>query len=159
MKLVMCTKFQVSRMNCVESRGGSDWHLPPSRLRVTSFSRRLLGLRNCKKQPLVIKWPSPPVRALGVYFSYDEKKCEKNLFKTTPFASKAYLLALLFARASFLLLSILNILNTNTVFLLRFMALHSQVTNFQSQKLIIIIVYSDFPSCSLALHPYTLKLL
>ena len=27
------------------------------------------SLRNCKKQPLGIKWPSRPVRALGVYFS------------------------------------------------------------------------------------------
>ena len=43
MKLVICNKFQVNRMNCVESRrGGSDW--PPSRLRVTIFSGRLLGL-------------------------------------------------------------------------------------------------------------------
>ena len=37
------------------------------------------SLRNCKKQPLGIKWPSRPVRALGVYFSY-EKKCEEDNF-------------------------------------------------------------------------------
>ena len=42
---------------------------------------------------------------------------------------------LLFARASFMLSSIFNILNTNTVFPLRFLALRSLVTNFQSQKL------------------------
>ena len=45
MKLVICTKFQVKRMNCVESRRGGliDPPLPP-RLHVTIFSRRLLGL-------------------------------------------------------------------------------------------------------------------
>ena len=46
MKLVICTKFQVKQMNCVESRRGR-FRLtppPPSRLRVTIFSRRLLGL-------------------------------------------------------------------------------------------------------------------
>ena len=46
MKLVICTKFQVNGMKYVESRrGGSDCPHPPSRLRVTIFSRRLLGLR------------------------------------------------------------------------------------------------------------------
>ena len=45
MKLVICTKFQVNRMNCVESRrGGIRLTPPPSRLRVTIFYRRLLGL-------------------------------------------------------------------------------------------------------------------
>ena len=45
MKLVICTKFQVNRMNCVESRrGGGPIDPPFSRLRVTIFSRRLLGL-------------------------------------------------------------------------------------------------------------------
>ena len=38
------------------------------------------SLRNCKKQPLGIKWPSRPVRALGVYFSYDGKKCSEDNF-------------------------------------------------------------------------------
>ena len=63
MKLAVCTKFQVNRMNYIESRrgeGGSDWLLPPSppslppsppsppsRLRVTIFTRRLLGLTSC----------------------------------------------------------------------------------------------------------------
>ena len=56
------------------------------------------------------------------------------MFKTTPFASEAYLPMLLFARASFRLLLIFNILNTNTVFPLRFLVLRSLVTNFQSQK-------------------------
>ena len=45
MKLVICTKFQVNQMNCVESRrGGGPIDPPPSRLRVTIFSRQLLGL-------------------------------------------------------------------------------------------------------------------
>ena len=44
MKLAMCTKFQVNRMNCVESRRGGGPIDPPSRLRVAIFSRRLLGL-------------------------------------------------------------------------------------------------------------------
>ena len=58
-----------------------------------------------------------------------------EMFKTTPFASEAYLRTLLFARVSFLLSSIFNILNTNTVFPLRFLALRFLVANFQSQKL------------------------
>ena len=53
----------------------------------------------------------------------------------TYFASEAYLQTLLFAHASFMLSSIFNVLNTNTVFPLRFLALRSLVTNFQSQKL------------------------
>ena len=46
MKLALCTKFQVNLMNCVETRkgGGPIDPPPPSRLRVTIFSRRLLGL-------------------------------------------------------------------------------------------------------------------
>ena len=45
MKLVICTKFQVNRINCVKSRKG-DWLTlpPPLRLRVTIFPSRLLGL-------------------------------------------------------------------------------------------------------------------
>ena len=58
-----------------------------------------------------------------------------EMFKTTPFVSEAYLPALLFARASFMLSSIFNILNANTVFPLCFLALRSHVSNFQSQKL------------------------
>ena len=46
MKLVICTKFQVNRMNCVESRRGVRLTPPPtpSRLRVAIFSSRVLGL-------------------------------------------------------------------------------------------------------------------
>ena len=44
----MCIKLQVNRMNCVESRRGNVRLTiappPPSGLRVTIFSRRLLGL-------------------------------------------------------------------------------------------------------------------
>ena len=58
-----------------------------------------------------------------------------EMLKTTPFASEAYLPTLLFARGSFMLSSIFNILNANTVFPLRFLALRSFVANFQSQKL------------------------
>ena len=43
-----------------------------------------------------------------------------EMFKARPFASEAYLPTLLFACASFKLSSIFHILNTNTVFLLRF---------------------------------------
>ena len=43
-----------------------------------------------------------------------------EMFKTTPFASEAYTPTLLFACASFMLSLIFNILNTNTVFPLRF---------------------------------------
>ena len=49
--------------------------------------------------------------------------------------SEDYLPALLFARGSFMLSSIFNILNANTVFPLRFLALRSLVRNFQSQEL------------------------
>ena len=45
MKLVICTEFQVNRMNCVEVEEGGGARLtpppPPSRLRVTIFSSRL----------------------------------------------------------------------------------------------------------------------
>ena len=46
MKLVICTKFQVNQMYFVESRRGAGGGPidPPSRLCVTIFSRRLLGL-------------------------------------------------------------------------------------------------------------------
>ena len=48
MKLAMCTKFQVNQMKCVESRRGERGLIdfPPSRLRVTIFSRRLLELKS-----------------------------------------------------------------------------------------------------------------
>ena len=37
--------------------------------------------KNCKRQPLAIKWPSKSIKALGVYFSYDEKRCEEESFE------------------------------------------------------------------------------
>ena len=49
MKFAMCTKFQVNWMNCVESRRGGGPIDPPSRLRVTIFSRRLLRLIMCAR--------------------------------------------------------------------------------------------------------------
>ena len=51
MKLVIGTKFHVNRMNCVGRKGGG-WgpiDLPPSKLRVTMFSSRLLGLISNKE--------------------------------------------------------------------------------------------------------------
>ena len=52
MKLVVCTKSQVNRMNCVESRrggGGSDCPFPslPPRHRVTIFSSRPSRVKKC----------------------------------------------------------------------------------------------------------------
>ena len=49
MKLVMCAKFDVNRMNCVETRRGGGGAIdptpPPSRLFVTIFSFRLFNSR------------------------------------------------------------------------------------------------------------------
>ena len=52
MKLIICTKFRVNRMNCVESRRGGGGGRAgavdppaPSSVRVTIFSPRLLGLK------------------------------------------------------------------------------------------------------------------
>ena len=58
-----------------------------------------------------------------------------EMFKTTPFASEAYLPTLLFARVAFMLPSIFNILNTNTVFPLCFLVPCSLVSNFQNPRL------------------------
>ena len=46
MKFVICTKFHVNWMNCVESRRGEGPIDPPlpSRLSVAIFSSRVLGL-------------------------------------------------------------------------------------------------------------------
>ena len=30
--------------------------------------------RNCKETPLDMKWPSKPIKSLGVYFTYDQTK-------------------------------------------------------------------------------------
>ena len=48
MKLAICTKFQVNRMNCVESRrkGPIDPLPPPSRLRVTIFFFEASGVND-----------------------------------------------------------------------------------------------------------------
>ena len=71
MKLVICTKFQVNRMSCVESR-------PPSRLRVTIFSSRLLGLKsNCIRVPcvtsLTVDYFDKPVSLFSLL--YNHLKC------------------------------------------------------------------------------------
>ena len=47
--------------------------------------------RNCKRQPLGIKWPSKPIKALGVYFSYDEKRCEEENLEAKLNSLKAIL--------------------------------------------------------------------
>ena len=66
MKLVICTKFQVNRMNCVESRGGSDWSPPTSRFRVTIFPSRLLGLTSLISMQLPQIMGSVSSRCLGM---------------------------------------------------------------------------------------------
>lgn len=38
--------------------------------------------RNCKEKPLNVEWPTEPIKALGVYFSYDEKAAEDMNFVT-----------------------------------------------------------------------------
>ena len=47
--------------------------------------------KNCKRHPLGIKWPSKPIKALGVYFSYDEKRCEEDNFEAKLKSLKAKL--------------------------------------------------------------------
>ena len=38
--------------------------------------------RNCKAQPFGIKWPNEPIKALGIYYTYDEKLLlEKNFIE------------------------------------------------------------------------------
>ena len=38
--------------------------------------------RHYKEKPFVIKWPDEPIKALGVYFTYDQKLLkEKNLIE------------------------------------------------------------------------------
>ena len=40
------------------------------------------SLRNNKIKPLGLKWPKEPIKALGVYYSYDEKLLwEKNFIE------------------------------------------------------------------------------
>ena len=42
------------------------------------------SLRNNKTKSLGLKWPEEPIKALGVYYSYDEKLLrEKNFIETT----------------------------------------------------------------------------
>ena len=36
-------------------------------------------LRNNKTKPLGLKWPDEPIKALGVYYSYDEICYEKRI--------------------------------------------------------------------------------
>ena len=38
--------------------------------------------RNCKAQPFGIKWPNEPIKALGIYYTYDQKLLlEKNFIE------------------------------------------------------------------------------
>jgi len=40
------------------------------------------GFRNNKIKPLGLNWPDEPIKALGVYYSYDEKLLrEKNFIE------------------------------------------------------------------------------
>ena len=48
MKLAICTKFQVNRMNCVESRRGGVRLTPPSMLIVSFFFYKASRVNLCK---------------------------------------------------------------------------------------------------------------
>ena len=70
MKLAICTKFQVNQTNCVESRRGAPID-PPSRLRVTIFSRRLLGLRIIDQEHIFFNQGRITcIRLIRLLFSY-----------------------------------------------------------------------------------------
>ena len=36
--------------------------------------------RHYKEKPFGIKWPDEPIKALGVYFTYDQKLLKENIF-------------------------------------------------------------------------------
>ena len=45
--------------------------------------------RHYKQKPFGIKWPDEPIKALGVYFTYDQKLLkEKFFYRTTGFNEK-----------------------------------------------------------------------
>ena len=49
--------------------------------------------RHYKEKPFGIKWPDEPVKALGVYFTYDQKFLkEKNFIERLDSIKKYYLL-------------------------------------------------------------------
>ena len=52
-------------------------------INCTKTEGMLIGsLRNNKKKPLGFKWPDEPIKALGVYYSYEEKLLrEKNFIE------------------------------------------------------------------------------
>ena len=49
------------------------------------------SLRNNKTKPLGLKWPDEPIKALGVYYSCDEKLLgEKNFIENLDKIKKTY---------------------------------------------------------------------
>ena len=49
------------------------------------------SLRNNKIKPFGLKWPNEPIKALGVYYSYDEKLlAEKNFIENLDKIKKTY---------------------------------------------------------------------
>ena len=78
MKLIICAKFHVNRMNCVESRRGVP--LPPQKsVRVTIFSSRLLGL----KQPARERQPGR-LKTIELTIECNNFTWERNQLATFP---------------------------------------------------------------------------
>ena len=80
MKLVICTKFQVNRMNCVESRRGggrSDCPPPPLKASFNYFSSRLLGLINFEHSLLKQSMVTITYKSLGLNKGFCLRTCRK----------------------------------------------------------------------------------
>ena len=56
-----------------------------SGLQINCFKTEAMWIgssRNCKAQPFGIKWPNEPIKALGIYYTYDQKLLlEKNFIE------------------------------------------------------------------------------
>ena len=56
-----------------------------SGLQINCFKTEAMWIgssRNCKAQPFRIKWPNEPIKALGIYYTYDQKLLlEKNFIE------------------------------------------------------------------------------
>ena len=54
-----------------------------SGLQINCFKTEAMWIgssRNCKAQPFGIKWPNEPIKALGIYYTYDQKLLLENNF-------------------------------------------------------------------------------
>ena len=54
-----------------------------SGLKINCFKMEAMWIgssRNCKTQPFGIKWPNEPIKALGIYYTYDKKLLLENNF-------------------------------------------------------------------------------